>query len=119
MATRMGIPRQNEDFGQTLGVWGLGNGPYLVMPLLGPSCLRDTGGVVVDGVTYTLMIEGIINSIEMESSDEDLVRAAHRVLHAVDLRHKQSFRYFQTGSPFEYELVRLLYTSKRGIQIEN
>jgi phospholipid-binding lipoprotein MlaA len=47
-ATEMRLPRRSEDFGQTLGRWGLGNGPYLVLPLLGPSSLRDTGGFVVD-----------------------------------------------------------------------
>jgi phospholipid-binding lipoprotein MlaA len=37
----MGLERQPEDFGQTLGVWGFGSGPYVVLPLLGPSSLRD------------------------------------------------------------------------------
>ncbi len=38
-----------EDFGQTLAVYGVGNGPYLVIPFLGPSTVRDTAGMVVDG----------------------------------------------------------------------
>ena len=42
---------QAEDFGQTLAVWGVGDGPYLVLPILGPSNLRDTGGLVVDIAT--------------------------------------------------------------------
>ncbi|KHL70170.1 MULTISPECIES: VacJ family lipoprotein [Pseudomonas] len=41
VATRMGLQRNDEDFGQTLGVWGLGSGPYLVLPFLGPSTVRD------------------------------------------------------------------------------
>ena len=49
-ATGWGLVRHNEDFGQTLGVWGLGPGPYLVLPLLGPSNVRDTGGLAVDYV---------------------------------------------------------------------
>ncbi|MHB0852865.1 MlaA family lipoprotein [Stutzerimonas nitrititolerans] len=48
VATRMGLPKNDEDLGQTLGVWGLGNGPYVVLPLLGPSTLRDAGGRVGD-----------------------------------------------------------------------
>ena len=40
--TEMGLERQSEDFGQTLGRWGLGAGPYLVLPFLGPSSVRDT-----------------------------------------------------------------------------
>ena len=40
-ASEMGLPRRSEDFGQTLGAWGVGPGPYLVLPFLGPSTLRD------------------------------------------------------------------------------
>lgn len=43
------LEKHDEDFGQTLGYWGIGNGPYLVLPLLGPSTLRDGVGLYVDG----------------------------------------------------------------------
>src|SRR5690606_17353996 len=49
VATPMGLARNDEDFGQTLGVWGLGSGPYLVLPLLGPSTPRDALGKLPDG----------------------------------------------------------------------
>lgn len=45
------IPNHKEDFGQTLGYWGAGNGAYLVLPFLGSSSLRDTTGLVFDTVT--------------------------------------------------------------------
>lgn len=48
VATPMGLEKHNEDFGQTLGKWGVGSGPYLVLPLMGPSTLRDASGRVVD-----------------------------------------------------------------------
>ena len=48
VATMVGIPDHSEDFGQTLGVWGAGEGPYLVMPFLGPDPPRDLTGDVVD-----------------------------------------------------------------------
>jgi len=48
-ATGMGLPPQKEDFGQTFVVWGIGSGPYLVLPVLGPSTLRDAAG---QGVAY-------------------------------------------------------------------
>ncbi|GAO37463.1 ABC transporter [Sulfuricella sp. T08] len=48
VATPMDLAKHNEDFGQTLGYWGVGNGPYLVLPLLGPSTLRDAVGTAVD-----------------------------------------------------------------------
>ena len=50
VATRMGLQRNDEDFGQTLGVWGLGSGPYVVLPLLGPSTVRDAAGRVPDAM---------------------------------------------------------------------
>ena len=51
VASRVGLTKHNEDFGQTLGVWGLRDGPYLVLPILGPSTVRDSGGLVVDYFT--------------------------------------------------------------------
>ena len=47
-ATEMGLVRRSEDFGQTLGRWGLGPGPYLVLPLLGPSSVRDGSAFLLD-----------------------------------------------------------------------
>jgi phospholipid-binding lipoprotein MlaA len=51
VATYKDVPSPNEDFGQTLGYWGVGTGPYLVLPLMGPSNVRDTGGRFVDSAT--------------------------------------------------------------------
>jgi phospholipid-binding lipoprotein MlaA len=48
VASEMGMEKHNEDFGQTLGRWGLGAGAYLVLPLLGPSTVRDGAGRVLD-----------------------------------------------------------------------
>jgi phospholipid-binding lipoprotein MlaA len=47
-ATEVGLVRRSEDFGQTLGRWGLAPGPYVVLPLFGPRTVRDTGGWLVD-----------------------------------------------------------------------
>ena len=48
VAKHMGLPKLNEDFGQTLGAWGVPAGPYFVQPLLGPSSIRDTFGDYID-----------------------------------------------------------------------
>ena len=48
VATPMGIAKNDEDFGQTLGYWGVSSGPYVVLPLFGPSTVRDTVGMVPD-----------------------------------------------------------------------
>jgi phospholipid-binding lipoprotein MlaA len=48
IATAVGMERWPEDFGQTLGVWGVASGPYLVLPVFGPSTLRDAAGLPLD-----------------------------------------------------------------------
>ena len=48
VASEMKIPRHSEDFGQTLGEWGVATGPYIVLPVLGPSTVRDSVGTLVD-----------------------------------------------------------------------
>jgi len=52
VASMDGIEKRKEDFGQTLGHWGVGSGPYLVLPFLGPSSIRDTAGLIVDSTTF-------------------------------------------------------------------
>jgi len=51
VATHLGLEKHNEDFGQTLGYWGIGSGPYLVLPFLGPSSFRDGIGRFFDAYT--------------------------------------------------------------------
>jgi phospholipid-binding lipoprotein MlaA len=52
VASMDGVEKNNEDFGQTLAYWGWENSTYVVLPLLGPSTLRDTGGLVVDSAFF-------------------------------------------------------------------
>ncbi len=105
------VPKKQEDFGQTLGHWGVGNGPYLVLPILGPSNLRDGVGYAVDWVTR--------NELRQRATDMEAYQEwAMDILWAVDVRAHTAFRYYETGSPFEYELVRMLYTTKRQLDIE-
>lgn len=48
IASEAGIPKHNEDFGQTLGVWGVPSGPFVMLPILGPSTVRDTAALPAD-----------------------------------------------------------------------
>lgn len=52
VASGMNLPKHNEDFGQTLAVWGVGSGSYLVLPFLGPSTFRHTSGMAVDWTAF-------------------------------------------------------------------
>ena len=110
-ATELGLNRQTEDFGQTLGHYGVGNGPYIVLPIFGPSNLRDTTGLVTDVVAFN-------NLGPPAWVDDDTVTLVFSGVTAVDKRHRESFRYYETGSPFEYDLIRMLYTAKRDIEID-
>jgi phospholipid-binding lipoprotein MlaA len=119
-ATGIGIPKENEDFGQTLGFYGLGPGAYIVLPIFGPSSVRDTGGLVVDLATYDVMVDEMIQrGLDLNRDEESALTWGSTLLDAIDTRHQQSFRYYQTGSPFEYELIRTLYLRSREILIEN
>lgn len=51
VGTKMGLQRNSEDFGQTLGYWGVSSGPYVVLPFLGPSTVRDAVGIYPDSFT--------------------------------------------------------------------
>jgi phospholipid-binding lipoprotein MlaA len=54
IASDLGLEKHNEDFGQTLGVWGVPPGPYVVLPILGPSSVRDTAGLIPDSLASPL-----------------------------------------------------------------
>jgi len=62
-ATRFGFEGHQEDFGQTLGYWGIPTGPYLVLPFLGPSSARDTVGLAADsaGLVYPFFVPFWVN----------------------------------------------------------
>ncbi len=111
-ATPIGLPQHYEDFGQTLGRWGVGDGPYLVLPLFGPSFLRDAGGKVVDSEIFSL-----IDPLQLDDVNEGYTYLYYTLL-VLNTRSTTSFQYYQTGSPFEYELVRLLWATKRKLDVE-
>ena len=113
-ATSFGLERHDEDFGKTLGYWGSGSGPYLVLPIFGPSSLRDAGGLAVDsGINYA--IYSAIDPFE-NCGDKVAIESGITALDAIDTRHQQSFRYYESGYPFEYYMVRFFYHEKREIE---
>jgi phospholipid-binding lipoprotein MlaA len=97
-------------FSNTLSTWGMHPGPYLVIPILGPSTLRDGIGLLADyGTTYAINIANLYQGTESWPLGG---------AHAVDERANVDFRYYSTGSPFEYEEIRFLYVRKRLIEDE-
>ncbi len=75
VATHMDLPKHEEDFGQTLAYWGVGSGPYLVLPFYGPSTVRDTVGLAAD-----MQIDPVWHI------DDDGARYGTVVLRTVDIR---------------------------------
>ena len=106
----MGTPEWDEDFGQTLGHWGVGDGPFIILPFFGPSNARDTTGLIADGLMFSA-----IDPLNFDSNDD--LEIPFYLLQAIDARHRTAFRYYETGSPFEYEMIRLLYGKMRELQI--
>ena len=101
---------QDEDFGQTLGVWGVGNGPYFVMPLFGPSNVRDTFGFGGDFLLVLLQMKYAYKMLGVKHTKT--LAYTELVIRALNRRSNISFRYHETGSPFEYELIRFIYRSE-------
>ena len=103
------LERRTEDFGQTMGVFGVGNGPYLVLPILGPSNTRDLFGLAVDAVS---------DPFNYMDKDFTTIRSA------VDGVSKREF-YLDITDEIErvsldpYAAMRSLYTQRRLDEIEN
>ena len=103
------LPGEHEDFGQTLGFYGVGSGPYLVLPILGPSSTRDASGTLVDKAMFSIPL-----LIWAPSATPYTTGAS--VIGGIQARDDLSFRYGEFG-PFEYNLVRKLYLEFRKLQV--
>ena len=104
VATPAGLEKHDEDFGQTLGWWGIGDGPYLVLPFLGASNVRDTVGRVgdykTDPVTYI-----------DPTRDRNIVQGLRLVARRADLL--SASRILAVAAIDEYEFVRDAYLQRR------
>jgi len=114
VADGWGYPHHDEDFGQTLAVHGAGEGFYLVLPIFGPSSLRDGAGLVVDTFLDPLTYVGRIYDIE----DELLVRTA---VGGIDTRSRniEAIDDLQRDSIDFYARIRSLYRQSRANDIRN
>ena len=103
-ATEVGLEKHNEDFGQTLGYWGIGDGPYLVLPLLGPSSARDAVGWFGDYYAWP------ITYLEPDRHRNILI-AVRFVTDRADLL--EASRILETAALDPYEFVRDAYLQRR------
>ena len=120
VANKMGFPKyEKEDYGQTLAVWGVGSGCYVVLPVLGPSTLRDTAGsfanVLGGDPWYNASVHG-----NNEYLSESLFLAS-KALSGIDFRAKniESFDNLEKNSIDFYASVRSLYVQDRENKIKN
>ena len=114
VAQGFGLKGHDEDFGQTLGVWGFPEGPYLVLPLLGPSPPRDSLGLVVDYFIDPLTYVFDNNDVEWLSFVRYGVRAVDsrsRNIAALDEIERSSIDFYAT--------IRSLYRQRRADEIRN
>ncbi len=114
VAKSMGLPYEQEDFGQTLGVWGVDHGAYMVLPLVGPSSVRDTAGMMVDTYADPLRIY-LYNTHNEEWYYARVAITAidkrEELLDALDDLRKNSFDY--------YAAVRSAYYQQRQSAVED
>ena len=120
VAQKMGFPEyEKEDYGQTLGVWGVGSGCYLVLPVLGPSTIRDTAGSFINVMGgdpyYNISVHG--NNEYLDKSDYMLTRT----LTGIDFRAKniESFENLEKNSIDFYAAAKSLYLQDRQRKIAN
>ena len=120
VANKMGFPKYiKEDYGQTLGAWGVGPGCYVVLPVLGPSTLRDTAGsfanVMGGDPWYNASVHG-----NNEFLSEGLYITS-KAISGIDFRsdNLESFDNLEKNSIDYYASVRSLYLQDRENKIEN
>ncbi|MFO1186276.1 MAG: VacJ family lipoprotein [Alphaproteobacteria bacterium] len=113
VAKSMGIPRHTEDFGQTLAVGGAGGGPYLVLPIFGPTNFRDLTGKLVDIVFDPMTWMG--------GSNAEAIAIGRYVLDAISEREAniEAFDEIERTSIDLYAQVRSIYYQHRQSQIKN
>ncbi|HEX3395712.1 MAG TPA: VacJ family lipoprotein [Steroidobacteraceae bacterium] len=110
VATKLKLPGTPTGFATTLAKWGMHPGPYLVIPLLGPSTLRDGVGYLADyGAGYGINVANLYRGN---------ISWGLLVVNGIDQRANIDFRYYSGGSPFEYETIRFLYVRRRLIEDE-
>ena len=109
VATNLGLEKHDEDFGQTLGYWGVPSGPYLVLPLFGPSTLRDTGGTVVDFNTDDLILSPLSSEIKLGLTGLKYLDKRADLLHTTNLLE-------QSGSD-PYTFTREAYLQYREFKV--
>ena len=120
VANKMGFPKyEKEDYGQTLGAWGVGPGCYVVLPVLGPSTIRDTAGSFVNIVGgdpwYNASVHGNNEFLNKE------IFIASKAISGVDFRANniESFDNLEANSIDFYASVRSLYLQDRENKIQN
>ncbi len=108
------LAKREEDFGQTLAVWGMGSGAYIVLPLLGPSNMRDTVGLAAD-----YLIDPVNNYAR--NTDRNWIPLTRALLDGVDLRSRniETLDEIERTSIDFYAAMRSLYRQRREDAIRN
>jgi phospholipid-binding lipoprotein MlaA len=115
VASDWGFPKHEEDAGQTLGVWGVGEGFYLVLPVFGPSSARDAIGLAADWFLDP------VNVVAWSYEDGDVFVTARSGLSAVDYRNQtiEPLDDLRRTSVDYYAAIRSVYRQRRAAEIRN
>jgi len=111
------IQRHNEDFGQTLGFYGIGNDIHIVLPLFGPSNLRDTIGLIADGFISPINYAHKKDWSIFESTNNYLLISGYKITNEYSL-HMDKYENIRKGSVNLYFLLKSVYEQRRTKLIE-
>lgn len=120
VATKMGMKRDYETMGDTLGVYGVDAGSYVVLPILGPSSIRDGIGSAIDSTIEGFGRKEIFekNILYDNGVNERAYGLARTTITGLDARSLIYFKYGDFNSPFEYDLVKIFYSNFRKLNIK-
>lgn len=114
VAKTQGLNYEDEDFGQTLAKWGIGDGFYLVLPVIGPSSLRDTTGLLVDSYADPVRIVS-------ENTDKEWIYVTRVVVQGIDTRSRmiEAIDDMRRNSLDYYAAMRSAYAQRRTALIND
>ena len=120
-ASDIGLEKNNEDFGQTLGYWGVPAGPYFILPFLGPSTIRDTGGLVTDTYYFDPQYREIETSFPPPSRRPESLVWNLTALDKVDIRAKllQTENILDTAALDPYVFIREAWLQRRNYLVND
>ena len=114
-ASDIGLEKHHEDFGQTLGYWGVPSGPYFILPFIGPASIRDTSGLVVDSTYFDPVYKELHEDFPPPKRENEAAALGMTVLKTIDIRAKllKAEKILDEAALDRYIFIREAYLQQR------